>query len=217
MKKLIITLLVFAGIASAQVTNDSRGVIYDNGTNNITILDGAITLDSKPALTATSGDGELEYTTTEINDSVANEVNQWGASGYLSNAPVTNTPAAADTWHAFTNCTFTIPYASGFTFVTNSTVSYTNGPRWFNFEGHVSATGAAVDKWFEFGVMTNGVYVTGSSSGPCKSAAPTDAGGISYSCPVLATNGMQIGLCYKNITDTTEVRVQAWTSSAQRF
>lgn len=159
----------------------------------------------------------LGYTKAQVDEAVGNEVNQWGASGHLSNAPVTNSPAVADTWYAFTNCTFTIPYVSGFEFVTNSTIAWTNGTRWINFGGNVSATVASVNKFVEFGVMTNGTYVTGSSSGPRKFTSTTDAGSVSYSCPLQVTNGMQIGLCYKNVTDTTDVIIEAWTSWAMRF
>lgn len=46
MKKLILTIILLAGLVSAQVANNSRGIAYDNGVNTISLLDGVLNLDT---------------------------------------------------------------------------------------------------------------------------------------------------------------------------
>jgi len=161
--------------------------------------------------------GQLDYTTVEVNTVVADDLAQYGASGYLS-APCTNT-CTENVWEPLTNCVFTVPFVSGFSFVANSTIEYDNGLRWFAYTGGVAVENLESQIMeVEFGIMTNGVYVAGSSSGP-RSLLQGQKGNLTVLSEVNITDGDQVGLCSR-VTDRggeSDIGINSWNSKLSRF
>ena len=158
-----------------------------------------------------------EHTQTEFDTVVADDLAQYGASGYLS-APCTNT-CTFEVWEPLTNCVFTVPFVSGFSFVANSTIEYDNGLRWFAYTGGVAVENLESQIMeVEFGIMTNGVYVAGSSSGP-RSLLQGQKGNLTVLSEVNITDGDQVGLCSR-VTDRggeSDIGINSWNSKLSRF
>ena len=127
----------------------------------------------------------------------------------------TNVTVSADTW-TDVPASFTIPYVSGFSYVTNSTIQYDNGDRWFLFGGNVSLNAGSSQTFIEVGLETNGVYVAGSTSGTRKFATSTDSGSMSYTFPLQLSDGDTVGLVIRSPTGQT-ITINTWQSYAIRF
>lgn len=172
------------------------------------------------ALTLLAGSvlaGQLDYTASQVNSVVGDDLNQYGAAGHLE-SPCTNTLVEADGWTSFTNCTFDIQFASGFEFVTNSTVRYVDGARWFTYEGCVGLQSTVTQTHsFEVGIETNGVYVDGSTSGPRDFDTAGQKGSVSHQVPVYLQSNDTVGLVIKVNDRDEDVIVNAWQSKLSRF
>jgi len=159
----------------------------------------------------------LDYTGSQVNVVVGDDIAQFGAGGHLATS-CTNA-LVQDTWTDFTNCTFTIPFVSGFAFVTNSVVVYTNGSRWFHYSGNVGIESTVTQNHaVEFGISTNGVYVEGSTSGPRELSADGQKGSVAFNCPVYLEENDTIGLVIK-LTDRTSENliINTWQSNLSRY
>ena len=155
---------------------------------------------------------EDEYTTGQVGDAVGDAVNQWGAAGY---SVPTNVTVAANTW-TDVPASFTIPYVSGFEYLSGSTVTYTNGARDFLFLGSCSLqTTSDNGALIQVGLETNGVFVVGSSSGE-RSFSIGTAGSMSYLFPLMLEAGDTIGLVVRSDSAMT-ITINTWQSGAIRF
>ena len=158
-----------------------------------------------------------QHTQAQFDTVVADDLAQYGASGNLESA-TTNTLTQAGGWTSLTNCTFNIPFVSGFEFVTNSTVRYTDGARWFAYSGSVGLQSTVTQTHsFEVGIETNGVYVEGSSSGPRDFDTAGQKGSVSFQSPVYLQSNDTIGLVIKINDRDEDVIVNTWHSRLQRF
>jgi len=155
---------------------------------------------------------EKPFTQDQVDDAIFVSVNQLGAGGYSA---TTNVTVSADTW-TDVPASFTIPYVSGFSYVTNSTIQYDNGDRWFLFGGNVSINAGVNITNIEVGLETNGVFVVGSTSGPRYFTTSGDQGSMSYAFPLLLSNGDKVGLVIKG-DKTQTITINAWQSYAIRF
>lgn len=156
--------------------------------------------------------GTLTNTTAEVQEVVDQELNQYGAAGY---AEATNVTVLADTWTDVPG-SFVIPYVSGFSYVSGSTIEYNNGPRWVMFSGSVALQAGVSVTDVEIGLETNGVTVVGSSPGARYFASANDKGSLSYGFPLYCTDGLQIGLVIKADKAQT-ITINGWQSWALRF
>jgi len=158
-----------------------------------------------------------EHTQTQFDTVVGDDLAQYGAGGNLQSA-CTNTLVEADGWTSLTNCTFDIPFVSGFEFVTNSTIVYTNGGRWFNVSGSVGLQSTVTQTHsIEVGIATNGVYVGGSTSGPRDFDTAGQKGSVSFQAPVYLNQNDTLGLVLKINDRDEDVIVNTWQSNASRY
>ena len=161
--------------------------------------------------------GQLDYTTEQVNKVIGDDIAQYGAGGYLV-SHCTNT-CTENVWEPLTNCTFSIPFVSGFEFVTNSTIRYVNGPRWFSLVGNIAVENAESQTMdVEFGAETNGVYVVGSTSG-ARSLTSGQKGSVSFSIPVYLTSNTTVGLVSKVTVrgGESDIIVNSWQSNISRY
>lgn len=156
--------------------------------------------------------GTLTNTTAEVQEVIDQEINQYGAGGYSA---ATNVTLVSGVWTDVPGA-FTIPYVSGFSYVSGSTIEYNNGARWMLFQGSVALQSGASSVDVEVGLETNGVYVVGSSPGVRSFANSADKGSLSYAFPIYVTDGMQIGLVVKSTKNQT-LTINGWQSVAIRF
>ena len=162
--------------------------------------------------------GQLDYTTAQVNTVVGDDIAQYGAGGYLTSS-VTNT-CTENVWEPVIGCDFTIPFVSGFSFVTNSTIQYDNGPRWFKFTGSIGIEATiAQTHAVALGLETNGVYLAGSTSGPREFDSDGQKGSVSFAVPIYLEDGDTVGLVIQ-VTDEsgdTDVIINSWQSNATRY
>ena len=156
--------------------------------------------------------GQLDYTTEQINDVIADGYNQYGASGYSSS---TNVVVDGTNWTNMPG-SFTIPLASGFEYVSASTMRYTNGGRWFLLIGSASIDAGAVGTRIEIGIETNGVPIEASSSGQRLFAQTGDEDELNYHFPVYMSSNDTVGVIIKGDASQT-ITINKWQSTAIRF
>jgi hypothetical protein len=158
--------------------------------------------------------GTLDYTTEQVNHAVRDNVESIGAGGYST---VTNLSVLTGQW-TDVPASFVIPYASGFEYVSGSTVRYVGeADHTFLFGGSCSLTSGTINKLIEVGLEINGVYLTGSSSGQRKFSSISDSGSMSYAIPVALSSNDTVGLVIKCPDGDIDITINTWQSWAIRF
>jgi len=166
-------------------------------------------------LACTAGFAQLiepPFTKDQVDDGISDSISQLGAGGWSTE---TNVTVLANTW-TDVPASFTVPYASGFDYVSGSTIVYTNGTREFLFMGSCSLeTTTDNGALIQVGIETNGVFVAGSSSGE-RSFAINTAGSLSYNFPLQLMDDDTVGLVIRSSASQT-IGINTWQSAAIRF
>jgi hypothetical protein len=156
---------------------------------------------------------ELTYTAAQIDHATKDNIESVGAGGYSAASSVA---VLADTW-TDAPASFTIPYVSGFEYVSGSTIRYIGTEdHSFLFGGSCSLSSGTPVTLIQVALEVNGVLLAGSTTGPRYFSNQSDSGSLSYGIPITLSTNDTVGLVvYADKPQTIDINT--WQSWAVRF